>query len=270
MALRRGSRLVPTLILLVLFAAPLRWTVAQRGSIAPRQSVDSLGRVSLTVPRWSFWLQNTWAAAELTVLLFAGYQIWARRGERRKVEAAAAALAAKAANYQAWTVVNSAQGKGGSGGRIDALQDLNANRISLAGVRLDGAWLAGINLSGATLPSASFQQAVLRGANFENANLQHVDFSGADLTGANLQGAILKNANLAGARLGVADLRGANLAELRGWRQIEVVSYLQIGAVREAPAGFLTWALGSGAVEQDQDAMHRTEEQSYSNVFRTT
>jgi len=269
MTLRR-SRVVSAFILVVLLAAPIQWMVAQRGAVAPRQSMDSRGRVSLTVPRWSFWLQNSWAAAELLALLFAGYQLWARRGERRKAEAAAAALASKAANYQAWTVVNSAQGKGGSGGRIDALQDLNANRVSLAGVRLDGAWLTGINLSGATLPSASFNQAVLRGANFENANLQHADFGGADLTGANLQGAILKNANFAGARLGVADLRGANLGEARGWRQIEVVSYLQIGQVREAPAGFLVWALENGAVEQDKDPMHRTAEQSYSHVFRTT
>lgn len=267
MTLRR-SRLVSAFILLVLVAAPVRWTVAQRG--IPAESVDSLGRVSPSIPGWSFWLQNSWAAAELLVLLFAGYQLWARRGERRKAEAETAALALKAANYQAWTVVNSAQGKGGSGGRIDALQDLNANRISLAGIRLDGAWLTGINLSGAVLPSASFHQAVLRGANFENANLQHADFSGADLTGANLQGAVLKNANFAGARLGVADLRRANLAELRGWRQIEVVSYLQVGEVREAPAGFLAWALGNGAVEQDKDSLHRTAEQSYSHVFRTT
>ncbi len=242
---------------------------AQRASIQPRESVDSLGHITLSVPRWSFWLQNSWAAAELLALLFAGYQLWARRGERRRADADAAVVAKKAANFQAWTVVNSAQGKGGSGGRIDALQDLSRNGISLAGVRLDGAWLVGIDLGGALLSSASFRDTNLRGANLENATLEAVDFGSADLTGANLKGAVLKRANLAGARLGLADLRGANLAEMTGWQEIETVSYLQCAGVRQAPSGFLAWALAHGAVEQETDSM-RTAEQSYSHHFRTT
>src|SRR5581483_10802597 len=32
-------------------------------------------------------------------------------------------------HYQAWQVINTAQGKGGSGGRIEALQELNADRL---------------------------------------------------------------------------------------------------------------------------------------------
>jgi len=243
---------------------------AQRGgAVAPRETVDSLGRVSLSVPRWSFWLQNSWAAAELAALLFAGYQLWARRGERRRAEAQAAIVSQKAANYQAWTVVNSAQGKGGSGGRIDALQDLSRNGISLAGVRLDGAWLVGIDLPGALLSFASFRETNLRGANLENATLESADLSGADLTGANLKGAVLKRANLAGARLGLADIRGANLAEVSGWKEIETVSYLQCSGVREAPSGFLAWVVPRGAVEQESDAL-RTAEQSFSHHFRAT
>ncbi len=246
-------------------AAPLP---GQRGELRARESVDSLGQVKFSVPRWSFWLQNSWAAAELLALVFAGYQLWARRGERRRAEAGAAVVAQKAANYQAWTVVNSAQGKGGSGGRIDALQDLTRNGISLDGVRLDDAWLVGVDLHGAQLSSASFRNTNLRGANLENATLEAADFAGADLTGANLKGAVLKRANLAGARLGLADLRGAILAEVGGWKEIETVSYLQCAGVRGAPAGFLVWALGKGAV--DQDSTLRTEEQSYSHHFRTT
>jgi hypothetical protein len=271
MSLRGKSPwLAASLALIALLAArPIRLD-AQRGVSPTRQTVDSLGRISLSTPRWSFWLQNSWAAAELLALMFAGYQLWIRREERRRAEAEAAALAHKAANYQAWTVVNSAQGKGGSGGRIDALQDLNRNTVSLAGVRLDGAWLTGIDLRRATLCSASFREANLRGADFEDANLEYSDFGGADLTGANLKGAILKHANFAGARLGLADLRGANLADLRGWQEIAVASYLQCGGTREAPAEFLAWAFAHGAVEQDSDAMLRTAERSYSQHFRTT
>jgi hypothetical protein len=40
----------------------------------------------------------------------------------------------KQKHYQAWQVINTAQGKGGSGGRIEALQELNIDRIPLVGV----------------------------------------------------------------------------------------------------------------------------------------
>src|SRR5580700_4936316 len=39
-------------------------------------------------------------------------------------------------HYQAWQVINTAQGKGGSGGRIDALQELDADGVALTGVDL--------------------------------------------------------------------------------------------------------------------------------------
>src|SRR5438309_2166833 len=35
----------------------------------------------------------------------------------------------KQKHYQAWQVINTAQGKGGSGGRIEALQELNADGV---------------------------------------------------------------------------------------------------------------------------------------------
>jgi hypothetical protein len=50
-------------------------------------------------------------------------------------------------HYQAWQVINTAQGKGGNGGRIDALQDLNDDGIPLVAVDLSGdAYLRNINL----------------------------------------------------------------------------------------------------------------------------
>ena len=40
----------------------------------------------------------------------------------------------KQKHYQAWQVINSAQGKGGSGGRIDSLEELHADGVPLVGV----------------------------------------------------------------------------------------------------------------------------------------
>lgn len=223
------------------------------------------------VPAWAFWLQQSWAGAELLALVFAAYQLWARRSERRRAEAEAAVLALKAANYQAWSVVNSAQGKGGSGGRIDALQDLNRHGVSLAGVRLDGAWLEGIALPGAGLRRAGLREANLTGATLTNANLEGADLTGVNLTGANLQGVFLKSADLAGAQLGTADLRGADLVDLRGWQELRTVTYLQIDGIKHAPAGFRQWALEHGAVEGDAAAgadAADAEQLGYSTHFR--
>src|SRR5581483_9907513 len=54
-------------------------------------------------------------------------------------------------HYQAWLVINTAQGKGGSGGRIDALQDLNDDNVALVGVDLSDAFLQRVRLEHADL-----------------------------------------------------------------------------------------------------------------------
>src|SRR5580700_11778531 len=57
----------------------------------------------------------------------------------------------KQKHYQAWQVINTAQGKGGSGGRKEALQELNLDHVPLVGVNAAGAFLQGIQLQGANL-----------------------------------------------------------------------------------------------------------------------
>src|ERR1700761_6654983 len=57
----------------------------------------------------------------------------------------------KQRHYQAWQVINTAQGKGGSGGRIEALQELNEDKIPLVGVDVSSAFLQGIHLGHANL-----------------------------------------------------------------------------------------------------------------------
>ena len=206
--------------------------------------------------------------AEVLVVLWGARQLWLGRGERKAAEAAAAELARKAANYQAWQVVNTAQGKGGSGGRVDALQDLARNGVSLAGVRLDDAWLEGIRLDGASLPRASLRHAMLQGASLRGANLQGADLSGADLTGADLCGAVLKGARVGAATLATAGLEGADLSALRDWESLGSVSYARIDGVRHAPPGWREWMLARGAGEGADPGDEVGQEQSFSQDWR--
>jgi uncharacterized protein YjbI with pentapeptide repeats len=148
----------------------------------------------------------------------------------------------KQKHYQAWQVINSAQGKGGSGGRIDALEELHADGVPLVGVDVSGAFLQDIDLSRANLLRANFRAADVRGGNFNGAHMQYGDLASANFRDANLRNADLRNAtlqdaDLTGANLSEADLEGANLAkaDLRSsdfrntkWQKIEGVKLANI------------------------------------------
>jgi len=171
----------------------------------------------------------------------------------------------KQKHYQAWQVINTAQGKGGSGGRIEALEELNMDRVPLVGVDAQGAFLVGLQLDRAPLARANFASADLRdchlrsadlnfstlaGANFrgcdlENVNLENADLSDADLTGADLAGAILTGANLER-----ADLHECNLQGIQ-WKEIAAIKNANIARVKNAPDGFLAWAASHGATVSD-------------------
>lgn len=170
--------------------------------------------------------------------------------------------------YQAWQVINSAQGKGGSGGRIEALGDLLRHNVSLAGINLDGAWLEGVQLPDATLTRGSFQNANLSQANLADANLEGADIRHALLVAANLTGAKLHGANLAGARLSAATLDDADLTDAVGWHEITSISYASVQDVRNAPAGFLKFAREHGAVDAATPTPLENDEVSYSQAFR--
>ena len=64
----------------------------------------------------------------------------------------------KQKHYQSWQVINSAQGKGGSGGRIDALEELHADGVPLVGVDVSRAFLQDIDLSRADLAERTFER----------------------------------------------------------------------------------------------------------------
>ncbi len=157
-------------------------------------------------------------------------------------DVAAAARALIDSNYQAWHVLNSAQGKGGSGGSIEALGDLLRNGVSLAGIKLDDAWLGDVQLPNATLPRSSLRRANLARANLSGATLEGADLRDADLVAANLSGAYLKGADLTG--------------------------HTSIDGVRHAPAGFLEFARQQGAVDAVTRAIPEDELDSNSRQFR--
>jgi len=223
-----------------------------------------------TKPLWAFewfceygaYLLNNWSFLEVLEYLgsfgvvIAVVFYFAESGDRIKQK-----------HYQAWQVINTAQGKGGSGGRIEALQELNKDGVPLVGVDLSGAFLQGIHLDHAHLVRSNFSAADMR-----NSDLAFVDLSDSDLTGANLRQSSLRNANLenaeldaadlwgadlagadlSGATLNQADLRNANLANIK-WRGTDLEGANIFGA-KNAPEGFVAYALKHGAVQNESDS----------------
>jgi len=173
----------------------------------------------------------------------------------------------KQKHYQAWQVINTAQGKGGSGGRIEALQELNADHVSLIGVDAGGAFLRGVQLEHAHLERCDLHAADLRSSdlkfarlsdsNLQSANFRQADLSGADLRAAELQDsdlnqAYLDNADLAGADLSRADLRLADVNHF-AWKEIQSMQLANVYGVRNASAEFLAFAQMRGAVSLESD-----------------
>jgi hypothetical protein len=173
----------------------------------------------------------------------------------------------KQKHYMAWLVINSAQSKGGSGGRIDALEVLHADGVPLVGVDVSDAFLQGIDLGGADLLRANFRGADVRRGNLSKSRLEYADLSSANFRGANfrsadLRKASLEDADLNGADLSDSDLEGANLskADLRTavlrdckWEKISDIKLANILGIKNPPPGFEKWALENGAVSVESD-----------------
>ena len=206
---------------------------------------------------WAAWALSNWAFLEvieslstfsvLVVVVF----YFADSGNRIKQR-----------HYQAWQVINTAQGKGGSGGRIEALQELNHDNVPLIGVDAGGAFLMGINLRGARLSRCTLQSSDLRNSDLANAdltfcNLRSANFRGSsldraqmqdtDLTGADLNGSSLSGATLNRADLTRTDLRNADLSRV-AWQQVASFHLANVWGVRNPPDGFVAFALAHGAV----------------------
>lgn len=117
----------------------------------------------------------------------------------------------KQRHQEAWQIINGAQDRGGSGGRVDALQDLARDGVSLHGVDLSGAWLRSVSLPGARLSYATLDSSMLEYANLNRANLCGVSAIGADFGASDLRKAKLWLSNLYDTDFSYANLKGAAL-----------------------------------------------------------
>jgi hypothetical protein len=196
--------------------------------------------------QWLAFYLSRWALLEvleyLSVLsvLVAVIFYFTESGDRQKQK-----------HYQAWQVINTAQGKGGSGGRIEALQELNLDHVPLVGVNAAGAFLQGIRLQGANLFRADLEATDLRDANLQGVDLEYANLRSANFRQANLREAKLGNADLSDADLTNADLRGADLRGVN-FENADLgnvnIEKADIQGVRNAPKGFTAWALQHHAV----------------------
>jgi hypothetical protein len=236
---------------------PTPWQVRKQTVAARRKWLTPFVAVEWLC-EWTAFLLSNWSFLEVLEylgtfsVLVAVIFYFSESGDRVKQR-----------HYQAWQVINTAQGKGGSGGRIEALQELNADKVPLVGVDVSSAFLQGLNLQGANLTRADFSSADLRNADFTSvdfmfASLNSANLRGAHLTRAKFMQADLRNADMFGSSLAEADLSEAALddadlsnADLNNvqWQHIRSVKGANIHLVKNAPEGFVVWAIGHGAVD---------------------
>ena len=211
---------------------------------------------------WASWALGHWAFLEVLEhlstfsVLIAVIFYFSESGDRIKQK-----------HYQAWQVINTAQGQGGSGGRIEALQELNADHVSLIGVNAGQAFLQGIHLQNAELSRCDLHASDLRNSdlkhakmafcNLQSANLRRADLTGADLGNAEMQdvdlnGAKLLDTNFSHADLSRADLRSADARNVN-WKEIESMNLANIFGIQNASSEFLKFASSHGAVSLPSD-----------------
>ena len=104
---------------------------------------------------------------------------------------------------------------GGSGGRIEALAELNADGVPLVGVDVSSAFLQGVQLPKARLLRANFSNADVRNSNLESADLSYASLNGANFRLSNLQHVSLVSADLSDGDFCGARLNGANFSDAR-------------------------------------------------------
>jgi len=115
--------------------------------------------------------------------------LWFIPGCHNRKEAELNALKTK--NYVAWQTINSAMGKPGNAGRLDALQDLNDDGIHLDGISLaGGVVLVGpMNLTNASLTHADFSDGTYIKVNFSQADLYLSKWNNVTCESCSFQGA---------------------------------------------------------------------------------
>ena len=91
------------------------------------------------------------------------------------------------------------------------------------------------------------------GRDFRESDLSRVSFQGATLDDSDLTGADLTGADLTGASFVDADLTNADLHDIH-WEHIAKVKNANLLGVKNAPAGFVEWAMKHGAQNKPASA----------------
>lgn len=236
---------------------PAPWSIRKQSSAAKRKWTTPFIALEW-ICEWAAYVLSNWSFLEVLEylgtfsVLVAVIFYFSESGDRIKQR-----------HYQAWQVINTAQGKGGSGGRIEALQELNADKVPLVGVDVSSAFLQGVDLHGANLMRSNFSAADLRNSNFtsvdftfsnlnsanlRNAHLEHAKFLQTDMSNVDLTGSNLDGADFSGATLDNADLSDADLRDVT-WQHIKSLKGANLYQIRDAPSGFVAWAMNHGAVD---------------------
>lgn len=203
---------VPASLVVLFFSIPLYLAGTLVVGLAPDE--DEPICVSDNRLHYRCWVpqlvESAFNSAETIAILSAVILYWKEAPDRKDKK-----------HYEAWQVVEQAEGKETSYSRYKALQDLNNDDVSLEGldapksdlcrILLPSAKLKGANLGFSDLSLADLSDANLIGVNLEEANLEAVNLQDAQLNKANLRGAKLERADLRGANLERASLEGANL-----------------------------------------------------------
>jgi uncharacterized protein YjbI with pentapeptide repeats len=129
----------------------------------------------------------------------------------------------------------------------------------LQGLHLEKANLARGNLNApdvrnAVLPAIDFSDGNMRSANFRDSNCRGASFRGATLDDANFSGADLSGADFSGATLASADSRAADLCGIEWSKIANMKGHANIVGAKNAPEGFVAWALKNGALQSSSDS----------------
>jgi pentapeptide repeat protein len=219
---------------------PERWSEYRRRS--PHAILHPFFAIEWT-SEWIAYVLSKWAVLEVldyvgTLSILIGVIFYFAEAKDRREQK----------HYQAWLVIDAAQGKSGNGGRSSALEELNSDGVPLVNVDLSDGFFRGINLPGADLSRADFSGADLRDANLSGTKLSQAEMIYTNLRNADLRGADLDEVNLK-----EADLTGADLSGIRNWMNITDFSQTTIFNVQNAPDGFMDFALKHGASNQSAD-----------------
>ena len=194
-----------------------------------------LAWVAFALSHWSFLhvLESLGSLSVLVAVIF----YFSESGDRLKQK-----------HYQAWQVINTAQHMGGSGGRIDALAELNADDVPLVGVDVSSAFLQGVSAAEGSpvarqlhrrrcsqqqprrsrpLLRLAQRRQLPRRAIWPRVNLNSADLTDGDFCGARFSSSDFTAANLDGADLGNADLSGLQ------WQQIKSIRKTNLARCQE-------------------------------------